>query len=100
MEKPKIIRRKRIISILVFCATALTVCSQAPRHLETSRMEAKTFVAAGGGTNKLEYLLYLPKAYQTSPSTQWPLMLFLHGAGERGSNVFDVSWHGPPKLVR
>ncbi len=27
-------------------------------------------------------------------------MLFLHGAGERGSNVWKVAVHGPPKVVK
>jgi len=45
----------------------------------------------------LDYLLYLPDDYNEKPS--WPLLLFLHGAGERGSNLDLVKIHGPPKLV-
>ena len=30
----------------------------------------------------MDYLLYLPKDYAEKDS--WPLLLFLHGAGERG----------------
>src|SRR5256885_892047 len=82
MERPKARSLKKPILISVLGATGLGACAKGPRHLETSRMEAKTFVTAGERTNNLEYLLYLPKAYQTSPSTRWPLMLFLHGAGE------------------
>src|SRR4051794_23883195 len=100
MERPATSRWKRPILISVLCGTYLTMWAEPSTQLETSRMEAKTFVVAGAPTNKLRYLLYLPKAYQTSPGTVWPLMLFLHGAGERGSNVFSVSWNGPPKLVR
>ncbi|MCW5557600.1 MAG: prolyl oligopeptidase family serine peptidase [Verrucomicrobiae bacterium] len=51
-------------------------------------------------TNQLEYLLYLPKAYEADSSKQWPLVLFLHGAGERGSELQKVAVHGPPKLVQ
>ena len=29
----------------------------------------------------------------------WPLMLFLHGAGERGDDLELVKKHGPPKLI-
>jgi predicted peptidase len=46
---------------------------------------------------KLDYLLYLPKDYDSSES--WPLVVFLHGAGERGSDLELVKKHGPPKLV-
>jgi predicted peptidase len=45
----------------------------------------------------LKYLLYLPADYAKQP--QWPLMLFLHGAGERGDDLNLVKKHGPPKLV-
>jgi predicted peptidase len=45
----------------------------------------------------LDYLLYLPADYAQKPS--WPLMLFLHGAGERGGDLELVKMHGPPKLI-
>jgi predicted peptidase len=48
---------------------------------------------------RLDYLLSLPPGYQQG-AQQWPLILFLHGAGERGTNLSKVSVHGPPKLVK
>lgn len=45
----------------------------------------------------LDYLLYLPKDYDKQNS--WPMMLFLHGAGERGDDLELVKKHGPPKLI-
>ena len=47
---------------------------------------------------KLPYLLYLPEDYGKDRKA-WPLMLFLHGAGERGDNLDKVKVHGPPKLI-
>ena len=44
------------------------------------------------------YLLYLPRAY-TEDDREWPLILFLHGAGERGDDLELVKMHGPPKIV-
>ena len=46
---------------------------------------------------KLNYLLYLPKDYESQE--KWPLLLFLHGAGERGDDLNRVKVHGPPKLI-
>lgn len=46
---------------------------------------------------ELQYLLYLPKDYDAKES--WPLLLFLHGSGERGDDLELVKVHGPPKLV-
>jgi len=47
---------------------------------------------------RCKYLLYLPEDYGRKEQ-KWPLMLFLHGAGERGDNLDLVKKHGPPKLV-
>lgn len=46
---------------------------------------------------QLDYLLYLPENYDDQES--WPLLLFLHGAGERGDDLELVKKHGPPKLI-
>jgi len=51
-------------------------------------------------TVALDYLLFLPKDHAAQPEKRWPLILFLHGAGERGSDVWRVAVHGPPKIVR
>ena len=48
---------------------------------------------------KLQYLLFLPKGYKAKSAKRWPLILFLHGAGERGSDISKVTVHGPPKIV-
>jgi predicted peptidase len=45
----------------------------------------------------LDYLLYLPPDYEKQE--KWPLLLFLHGSGERGDNLDLVKVHGPPKLI-
>jgi hypothetical protein len=41
---------------------------------------------------EMDYLLYLPKDYDNQES--WPLVLFLHGAGERGDDIELVKKHG------
>ena len=46
----------------------------------------------------LKYLLYLPSDYDKSDKA-FPLVIFLHGAGERGSDIEAVKKHGPPMLV-
>lgn len=58
----------------------------------------KTFQGKITTTAKLDYLLSLPADYGTSRKS-WPLVLFLHGAGESGSDLNKVKAHGPPKLV-
>ncbi|WP_201714305.1 carboxylesterase family protein [Rossellomorea arthrocnemi] len=48
---------------------------------------------------QLNYLLYLPDSFQQNGSLKWPLILFLHGAGERGDDIELVKKHGVPKMV-
>jgi predicted peptidase len=43
------------------------------------------------------YLLFLPEGYDGRE--RWPMILFLHGAGERGDDLERVRVHGPPRLV-
>jgi predicted peptidase len=49
--------------------------------------------------HELRYLLSFPEGYDKSSKKKWPLLLFLHGAGERGTNLNKVAVHGPPKLI-
>jgi len=44
------------------------------------------------------YLLFLPEGHGEAGRRR-PLILFLHGAGERGADLDLVKKHGPPKLV-
>ncbi len=47
---------------------------------------------------RLDYWLYLPEDYGTESKT-WPLIMFLHGSGERGSDLNKVLVHGPARLA-
>jgi predicted peptidase len=49
---------------------------------------------------QLNYLLALPTGFETGTDQRWPLVLFLHGAGESGTNLNAVALHGPPKFAR
>lgn len=44
-------------------------------------------------------LLSLPPAYEQQRAQAWPLVLFLHGAAERGHDVWAVTRQGLPRLV-
>ena len=57
----------------------------------------KTLSVDMNRSHQLKYLIYLPNDYLTK---KYPLVLFLHGAGERGTNLKDIEIHGLPKLVR
>jgi predicted peptidase len=44
------------------------------------------------------FWVWLPREY-TQRSARWPLVVFLHGSGERGTDLEKVKVHGPPKQV-
>jgi len=56
------------------------------------------FVAKSSVVAKIDYLLFLPTGYE-KPERNWPLILFLHGAGECGTNLDLLKRNGPPKFV-
>lgn len=60
------------------------------QHLFESKVEKKV---------SLGYLLYLPEEYEAQPDVKWPLVLFLHGIGERGDDLELVRKHGIAKIV-
>ena len=56
---------------------------------------AFTFQASSGVN--LQYWLYFPENFNTNQ--QWPLILFLHGSGERGITIERVKDQGLPQIL-
>ncbi len=46
------------------------------------------------------YLLYLPEGYEDQPDQTWPLILFLHGFGDCGNNLFLLAKASPFMYIR
>ena len=76
------------------CTSAQPDAASAP-----SPQMAKQFQFTKTEQITVNYLLFLPKAYEAKAEKRWPLILFLHGAGERGSDVWKVATHGPGKYA-
>ncbi len=47
----------------------------------------------------IRYLQFVPKSAEGT-TVRWPLILFLHGAGERGNDLKDVEREGLPWLLK
>jgi len=58
--------------------------AQMPHHFEAEITQVA----------RLDYLLYLPPGYGDDPGQRWPLILFLHSAGGRGSDLELVRRNG------
>jgi len=50
-------------------------------------------------TVQVDYLLYLPDAYGQDPQQKWPLILFLHGRGERGDDLELLKKNPIPQIL-
>ncbi|MEM6782370.1 MAG: prolyl oligopeptidase family serine peptidase [Bacteroidota bacterium] len=91
---------------LLLVALPLTALAQSPeaaRLTEAAPFEAATFEAAtfeAALPFALDYALALPEGYEDDPEATWPLVLFLHGSGERGDDLHLVAVHGPLKEIR
>jgi predicted peptidase len=70
----------------------------APAPQAPPRQAAMTLKTDAAPAGEVRYLLYLPPGYAKAEKP-CPLVLFLHGAGERGDDLNLVKKHGPPKLV-
>lgn len=78
-----------------FCLSLLlglsaTVFADEPQATPGKQVEVKD-------PNTYNYLLFAPADYEKKD--KWPLLVFLHGSGERGDDLNRVKVHGPPKIV-
>lgn len=67
-------------------------------HAELGQVE-KAFAGKLELAVSYRYLLALPEGYAADAGKKWPLIVFLHGAGERGEDLNLLKKHGPPKLI-
>ena len=79
----------------VFLLASFAFGAEAP---VTGVQQENHFETRGPAGVTIDYLLFLPQGYERS-NQYWPLMLFLHGAGETGTNLANVKRNGPPKYV-
>lgn len=86
----------RLLVALVTMAGVLGCGSLPPARME--EQQPQSFEKRVTRTYSGKYLLYLPKDFEVD-AKQWPLVLFLHGSGERGDDLEKVKVHGPPKLI-
>jgi predicted peptidase len=96
-------RTKRLLvaaaTLLGLLSTALSQPAAVSTPSSTDNQMAKHLKTQRNLHIDLQYLLFLPSDFGKDKTKRWPLILFLHGAGERGTNLAKVKVHGPPKIV-
>jgi len=86
---------RALVWALIGITFSSLVCAEEPA---AGKQVAQEFKTKDGDGNEVttRYWLFLPKNYDGK--AKLPLLLFLHGAGERGDDLDVVKKHGPPKL--
>ena len=88
----------RLCASLLFLAAVAASGSLA--RADESVQEEKSFETEIVSKARLNYLLSLPPGYDAADEKkQWPLLMFLHGSGETGTDVKKLKGYGVPRLI-
>jgi predicted peptidase len=86
--------------LAIVLAFGFTLGATASEGIMPKNQQTKTFRRTLRKPLQANYLLFLPQDYTRKGRKRWPLILFLHGAGERGLNLSKLTLHGLPKIVQ
>ena len=86
---------KAVLLFLFFACANASLLSQ-------QNFEIKKFSEAKDVSVQVDYqyFLHVPENKELAEDELLPLIVFLHGAGERGSDADLLTVHGPPKLIK
>lgn len=106
--------KERLRFLFATCmACAISCCAQSEPPMPAKDHDISQFEVKGGHHQPFRlgstaapygYFLFTPESYQTSKD-KLPLLIFLHGYGERGnsqeesSDLDKILKHGPPKMI-
>ena len=86
---------------LTLSGLALAGCGSLPTPADPAQpQQAKRLevLDAEGRPRTVRFWVHLPNDYSAN-GPAWPMVFFLHGSGERGTDMNLVKVHGPPKQV-
>jgi predicted peptidase len=81
-------------------AAAASVVPLASAHMDgrsQPQLLRRPYLPADGSLER-NYFLYVPTGFYTEADREWPIMMFLHGNGERGNGREELEYtmvHGP-----
>ena len=84
----------------VAASTTLSVTTQTTTYPTLSSTIAHGQHPYTSEKAKFNFLLYLPSQYGKDTQQRWPLILYLHGSGERGNNLDYLKIGGLPKKLK
>lgn len=82
------------------CAVVLLLagCASGQQWTLVEGQHPQSFDTEITKTVNAQFLLFLPEGF-ANDGRKWPLIVFLHGSGERGTDLEKVKIHGPPMMV-
>ena len=87
-----------IRNVCLSLMSVVVACSE-PKQSPKSEDELNRVPFISTETNaEKDFLLYLPEGYHNDVERDWPVILFLHGNGERGNSQSELGFvlkHGP-----
>ncbi|MGB5487180.1 MAG: alpha/beta hydrolase-fold protein [Lysobacterales bacterium] len=85
-----------LAAALLGCALTLSA-SSAIAQADKQQLLRLPYKSVVDGLER-DYFLYLPAGYEEKSSAQWPVLIYLHGDGERGNGKEDLDYvlgYGP-----
>ncbi|MDT0604380.1 alpha/beta hydrolase [Thalassotalea castellviae] len=85
------------VLILLCTLSLLSACALKRESPSQEQLIRKSYISQLNNQER-DYFLYLPKGYFSEPDKKWPVMMFLHGNGERGNGKDELDFvlkHGP-----
>ena len=103
-HKFRVALRQNLLAAALVCASlSFSACAhgqQVPPRVELAAGQVAQEAVSDGG---YPYQLFIPQGLARSDpgggGDLWPVLIFLHGSGERGSDIARVKTHGPPKYA-
>ena len=84
-------------ALLGLCWLLVTNTPAVGQQPSADQLLRRSYDSSATGERR-DYFVYLPRGYADSNDIQWPVLFFLHGAGERGNAREDLDYllvHGP-----
>lgn len=101
MQRPSRILAARLFILLVAILAALPAAAAArtghSRNFQETGFLNRTITLRGA---TFRFQIYLPEDFRRDDHKQWPIILFLHGRGERGSEGMWQTQIGLPEALR
>ena len=95
-----VLERYPMIATLVFFLAGVVNAEPPPRDEDVQQFEEQTYEYTGGEYHNEPFKYRLLKPLSIEPGKLYPVILFLHGAGERGSdNIMQIK-HFPEVMVK